>query len=540
MHLIGMKAYFWVFVVALVYLLQQGSQLALTPIGEGMDSYYHWAYIVYLSNEGKIPLPGQVSVTEAVPRLSQVFPAPDMTLGERYAQWARLTGAERAAIKAAALAPTGLDYYQAPNYESQHPPLYYFLLSKVYPLVRNIDLDRQIAWLSFLSILISALALPAIYLTFRIYFGPAASVLLLLALVWFPNLMPFLGRITNDTLSFPIAAWLIYFCLSPHRSPGKVFAAGGLLCLGFFTKSYFFTLAPLYMVTAAGFQWKKGRLLFSVRSLVTGAALALLGFGALMLFNQATTGHILLLTEVWDTDQVPLVEKLLAMLRIDPIWFYVRGLFRLMIWSGYWSFVSPGIAYYLPAVIGLGWLGLKPVVEKTMQNRFFAIQLLWPHYLAIAVFVLGMLWHAALFYIRSGLVNDQVRTGNEGWYLDVLIGCFFTILAVLARARLAQRHKIPLLCVSVIGMVILNLIARLTLYMFWTGQVHLMTFIRGVTWSDVFSAVLHPETWQNWLSLPGIIQPAWLAGGVPLLLALTLSWFVLTEQRRCSAPPLLS
>jgi asparagine N-glycosylation enzyme membrane subunit Stt3 len=103
------------------------------------------------------------------------------------------------------------------NYQAQHPPLYYRLVAPLYGWTSDLSLDWQNFILSLFSLLLAALAIPAIYLIFEQVFGTRGGVLAALLVIWLPNYMPFLGRITNDCLSFPLISWSIYLLVRRDR-----------------------------------------------------------------------------------------------------------------------------------------------------------------------------------------------------------------------------------------------------------------------------------------------------------------------------------
>jgi hypothetical protein len=70
----------------------------------------------------------------------------------------------------------------------------------------------------FLLILLASTAFPAFYLLLRRFVQPNPALLMTACIALFPNLLSYLGRITNDALAFPLFAWLAYFLVLSARN----------------------------------------------------------------------------------------------------------------------------------------------------------------------------------------------------------------------------------------------------------------------------------------------------------------------------------
>ena len=512
-----------------VFFLHHAAQIAVTPVGEGMDFFGHWGYVVFFAEEGRAPKPGELSLPQRLIEILNSGPSPDNTSGRRYSAWSQLDLARREQLKSILFAPITSPQYTMPNSQSQHPPLYYWLLSAVYPSVKHLGLDRQVYLSALASLFLASLALPAIYLTFRLYFDTHLSTLALLCVAWFPNLMPFLGRVTNDTLAFALIAWCMYFCVRSRCKTYEVMVAGGLLTLSAYTKSYALVLVPVYILSAGIELSEQGRVSVNRKNMAVALTCASVGLGSLFVFNYLTAGHLVLLREIRDTSHVPVLDKIQSVLGLNPVWF-LGGLVKGFWWSGYWSFVSPGIVYYLP-LLSLPYVVLRRPRGGYNGGQFLSIRALWPHYLAIALFVLGMAWHATLFKIRAEVLGEAVHSGNEGWYLNVILGSFFAIGIVLLSERLTYGKLRRLLAVTAFFCILWSLYARIVLAAFWSGQVEVEGPLRGANWGDLMSALSGYSAWHNWLSLPGVIQPIMFTSGLPLIAALLLSFYVIKSLR---------
>jgi hypothetical protein len=512
------------------------SQAASTPIGEGMDIDGHLAYVVFLLREGRPPVTGEPALPADVANLRRHGLASDYVSPGSYARWARLTPAEREKERKAWLTPDPAAPYVSDNYEAQHPPLYYLLAAAVDRPLRERPYDVQVFGMSVLAALLAAAAVPALYSLFRRYFQPGAALTLVTAVAWFPNLMPFLGRPTNDALAFPLACWLLWVIDRPEMRRRDIAAGAALLSAGLLTKTYFLTLVPAFLAVcllrgggASGAQ--AGRRRWSWRSLALGAGLLALGAAPLLAANYTTTGLMFPLYEARFTAAEPLWRKLSSPFTIDWVLFGVlmaRGFF----WSGYWSWVAPGPWFYVPLLAPLAlWLP-RPARSQGADSWWRATaRRTWVHLIAWAGFLAGMWWHAGLMALRARAHGGQFM-GAEGWYLNALVGSTAVVLAVAVRERYGPATAARVLRGSAVVLIGWNLIARATLIAFWGGGVRLWSGLRFAWLGDVVRALGDPAGWAAWHSWPGVVGPAWLTVAAPLGAALVLSGWVLAAARR--------
>ncbi len=500
-----------------VFLLVEVSAVSVTPAGEGMDVYGHLAYLDFFAARNRAPTPDELSVAAWIVALREDVPGPDFsTTGERYRRWAGLEPDQRRQIADRNQPAPGAVPYVASNYEAQQPPLYYAVLSPVYRLISPAyRIETQLFILSLVSACIATLALPGLYLTFRRHLNQSESLIALLGLAWFPNFLPFLGRITNDALAFPLIVWAVYFCLRSRerRAWSSIVAAGALITVAGFTKIYALAIWPLFVACAfwgaAGRRWREAGLALTVCGL---------GVGALVAYSLVTTGHIFALREMAATEALPLPLRILWLTKLNPVWFF-GGLVKGFWWSGYWSFVSPGLIYYAP----LGAIPLLLLLPKSRPAWAEVIRSLWPHGVVIASFVAAMAWHAANFALLASLNGQTVFSGNEGWYANVLVGCFAVVALVLLKARLGPPALGRCLAAITAFLVVWNIFARFAVGAFWMGIVDVEGRNRGIIWPQALPAILNPDVWRNWLSLAGVIEPVAFTALLPLLVAIGLT-----------------
>jgi len=521
--------------IVAVFLLGQWSQIAATPMGEGLDVYNHLAYIEFMAREGRWPLSGEPSIPADLERLDRACLAADKVCPGSYSRWAHLSDAERSAARRDLLMPDPAAPYVSDNYQSQHPPLYYALASVPYRAVRHLPLDQQITWLGALSVLLAATGLPALWMTFRRHLPSGNSALLLLALAWFPNLMPFLGRITNDSLAFSLVCWWICAVDRRRLRTIDVIAGGALLAAGFMTKTYMLALVPAYLlVCLLGGTRRAEKVAWPAFAL--GVLLVVAGTTPLVLFNWSTSGMPLPLDEVRRTVGFPLARKLAALATVDPFWF-LGGMARNFFWCGYYSFVSPHILYYLPlaAPLALLWPPRTDPSRPLPAGRWKTVaDRAWLHGALLLTFFLAMWWHAALFSLDASARGVKIYSGNEGWYMNVLLGSAALLLVVACRERFGGAPARRALRWAALLMIVWNLAARLVMIAFWGGGVRLVGRARLAVPGDVARALVDPGSWRNWSSWPGVIAPIWLSILPALSVAVAISAWLL---RRLAAGP---
>jgi hypothetical protein len=509
--------------ICLVYLFRLAAHAAVTPIGEALDVYGHLGYIVFLAERGRAPRPTEVSMPAWLEQVRQGVPGPDGSMdGQRYRAWAETGLAARAAKRAALNVVPTPAVYAGINNQSQHPPLYYGLMSWLYRLFPvTLALDARLYLLGLASIALSAIALPGLYRTLRLSSPPTVALLCLLAIVWFPNTPAFLGRITNDTLALPLVVWGLYFCLLLRRSarPVHLLLAGALLLAATFTKTYALTLLPVYALCALASP--RGR---DWRRLVLLASLLGVGLALIFAFNVARTGHLIPLSEIRLTSSASPAARVAALFQVDPVWF-VGGLVKGFWWLGDWSFVSPAIVFFLPLLIPAVLMFVRPPVAQGRDR--LALRSLWPHYAALAFFTAGLWQHAALFTLLARLEGQVSHSGNEGWYANVLIGSVAVILLVLLQRHVSGGRLRRVLAAVIAFFIVWGFVGQAALFMYWSGQVALTGRLRAVRWDQFLRALFDAQAWQNWVSLPGLIPPVMLTFALPMLLACAATGLVL-------------
>jgi hypothetical protein len=515
-------------VLCATFLLHQGAQVAMTPVAEGMDVFGHLSYLAFVQREGRAPRAGELSVPADIRAWREACLGPDYVCPGAYRRWRQMDDAARQTVREAALRPAREAPYVEPNYQVQHPPLYYRLLLPLHRLVSDQPFDEQVLWLSLASVAVAAVAIPAVYLTFASVLSASAAFLLTAIAVWFPNLMPFLGRVTNDTLAFPVAAWLIF--VIARRGPARrhVAMAALLLGLGLYVKTYFLALAPAVLAWAAFPPGGAGRRRFAIdwRSAACAGGVFAAVAGPLFAWNLATSGHLVPLQEARLTAGLGMGEKLAGLFHVEPYWF-LAGMARNFVWVGYWSFVSPSYLFYAPAVLPVAAL----LLARPWRRRRAPATPLWPQALLLAFFIAGMWWHAALFRLDALARGLDAYSGNEGYYANVILPAVVLLLAVPMHAAWGTRRFVGVAALALAGMVAWNLAARLAMIVFWGGGVELVGRERLMVRSQFLAELRDLSSWAAWRSQPGVVEHLWLPAAclaAAILLTTIHAWRVST------------
>ena len=516
---------------SIIYVLQMASQIASTPFGEGMDSYGHWSFLEFYHQFDRRPLPDEESKPSYLVNLQGFLPGPDHSDGSRYQAWTEQDPIVRKEKLKEILSEREDPEFIAPNYQTQHPFLYYWLTSRVLKLIRGLDFDLNNYLLSLFSVFLTALGFPIIYLIFRQRFSRYEALMLLLIMAWYPNLMVFFGRVCNDSLAFLLMTPAVLACTARTPRTAATLLCGICLGLAFYIKTYALAIAPACIACISlTFSNEPGkRIKLHLRYGIILAACLIPALMWLFYQNLQQTGHLILMLSVSAVETFTLKEKIIALLTVPQIWFW-GGLFKGFFWSGYWSFVSPGWTYYLP-------LFIVPITLFTACKKFPATfklivteSPLWKHLLIIGMFLLAMWYHAAMSYLRYQLPGETVRNGNEGWYFNVLLPSVMLLLFSMIKISMSASAFKRLLHYGVVATILWNIIARFSLISFWGGATGLHGRLRGIHWMDSISGWIQGDVLSNWLSQPGVLSPVIWSVLCPLILAAVCTGFILHRE----------
>ena len=255
-----------IFLLLTGHLFLGWSHIAFLPLWEGYDETAHYAYIQQLADRHEIPRQGRARLSADTSTYARVAPLPDLQTkaapnpaGFTYRSFFQSTADQkeraRRLIHDPPDQPRVFREGGGPNWQAQHPPLYYLLMT---PLL---DQTRQISWIEQVMILRMGsylLAWAALVIGIMSLAPSAAqpggqtlsSYQMMLGMaVWpllFPSWFPTMARIGNDSLCALIMALVWALALrawARGASCRNSFALGLVLGLGCLTKAYFVPVA---------------------------------------------------------------------------------------------------------------------------------------------------------------------------------------------------------------------------------------------------------------------------------------------------------
>lgn len=439
---------FWL--LALAILCLGLSHIALLPPWEGFDEHAHYGYVQYLADEKKLPVMGAFPFSTDLADYQRVGPMPySLALTDSgrksYRDLAISSENDKALVRRLITGRPGTPRQYEPtpgknNWQAQHPPLYYIILTPFY------DLSRNWAWRDHLFLLRSislVLAMAAIFVgvaaigvlkTANMVTEGQSTVMTSAILLWplfIPMWVPEMARLGNDSLCalWVALSWFFLCKIAVGQRGVSSFVGLGIgLGLGALTKAFFlpiglgagiFILAciirtrrsgqPITPVLLGGAVtlflvlviagWWYGRMFWSANDVVGGT------------FAQAQEqgvhfSHFIENFDLW-------------------LWLYgTGGIATTFAWSGTWSFTRPPgpthwILVLLPAMMSL--LYARAVLLGRMQ--FFA----WIPVLIVLPFIAGLLYHGLTWIALHG---GQPYT--NGWYLHIFYVPTATMFGLIA------------------------------------------------------------------------------------------------------------
>ena len=238
------------------------SHIAFLPLWEGYDETAHYAYIQQLADRRELPRQGKARLSRdiaqyarAAPMADLKIPAPDAPIGFTYQSFFHASVERRGRAQRLIHDPPDQPrlFHEGAglNWQAQHPPLYYLLMTPLLAQTRHSSWIDQVFVLRLVSYLIawSALVIGVMSL------APSAAqhrhralssdqMMLGVALwpVLFPSWFPTMARIGNDSLCALIMAlvWaLVLRAAAQGTSPRNSLALGLALGCGCLTKAFF-------------------------------------------------------------------------------------------------------------------------------------------------------------------------------------------------------------------------------------------------------------------------------------------------------------
>jgi hypothetical protein len=422
---LGMYSRHWLIGLVWLFSIAQGFLFIIsTPQWEGFDEAFHYAYIQEFAETGKLPIYGKTLLSKEVTASFSLVPLStpvNSNMGNRYTSlgdyWRlpesvrkeRETSLKNIPHEFRVISDESGD--ARPNYEAQHPPLYYLLCLPIYRLFSGSDLPTMVFALRIFSLLIGSL-------TIWIAFGLADGIVIPITISLLPMFISTVARISNDSLGVTLYSLLVWLTLKYWRSGGTyrlALYAGIAAGLGLLTKAYFLTAVPVLViiVLVIGFRKKTAGLAIKHLAVLFSTIIVIACWWYLR--NYRLYGTI---SGLFVLDSSTSLMDYFRYCFVVPWRSGINTIFRELIWTGNSSFTSLSktiyyIAYLLAAVSLIGLIKIYSKVH--VQNESTEKETLNVMMAFIFFFGTGLLYQM----LESFISMQQIVTG--GWYLYATI-----------------------------------------------------------------------------------------------------------------------
>ena len=437
-------------VIWLCFLVRGVFYATALPLWEGYDEYSHFAYVQHLTLHGTIPIPGVSRISREVSAALESTPLPwtlkDLVPGAiRYDDFWKLPPDLREAriaplAQGGDLASRAEDPRGETLYESQQPPLYYWLMALVLRMAEHWSLPARVLLLRSVSVLLASLALPLGFaLARRVLASAPLAICAVAAVTCMPEGMIDFARVGNESLALLLYTLLTYAgvrVLDEGPNWRNSMLIGVALGCGLLTKVYFLTAIP---AVCAGFALAPGRAGGAWRrtAALLGASLtvAMLMSFWWYRFIYLTTGDFTGQIQSVAVGAFPWQERLRVAWRLNWLAALDTAMFS-HIWFGGWSFLQVrSWIYHLFYAVGLAStlglmvlsLGSRFVVTEVSRRSLVLLGLLE------ACFCASLAYQVTLAQMVYG------KPMTNGWYLYCLV--FAEIVLVFAGLMALSPHR---------------------------------------------------------------------------------------------------
>lgn len=414
--------------------------ICFLPPWEGYDEIAHYSYAQQLADSGGQPTLENGRLSTDVETYRRLGPTPYSTMlpfdqngGITYRAWFAL---DEAREPLAHQRPSGERHFVAgetPNWQAQHPALYYRLLAPL--LGATADLSwavqlfalRLLSWtLSFAGLLIS------VYSTARALHGANEGLrgaYARISLAWpllFPGFFPEFARVGNDSLVLLLVSlvWaLLILRLCRPRGLHWYLSLGLLLGIGGLTKV---TFLPICAAVIGWLLWIGLQTTDRREQIRTWAGTLLLAAiyvaltGKEYLVNLTQRGSISGLVELSGAENTGVLASISALQHPIEVIKGILGMAMTFVWGGSASSAYPPVAFVLPVALMTGALALCSVTLLKGNTRNLA---------ALAMLVVASVTAGLVYYLLVRVAATGVGAGAPGWYLHTLIAPLSLLLA---------------------------------------------------------------------------------------------------------------
>ena len=234
------------------------------PLWEGFDEWAHFAVVRATAQGAWLPRNGTrigrdvegALRTAPLPWTLRRLPPPSLTHDDFW----QLPQGDRAARLAAfdSISPQwAAANGELPAYETQQPPLYYWLMAPALALMRGRHLADQVIVLRWLSLLLASATIPFLYASaLRVFESQSLALACAAAVSLMPGFAIDVARVGNDGIAAALYAALVWLGLRWIDTGRGAWWMGAVLGLGLLAKAYFLTAIPALAVL---FVLRRGR-----------------------------------------------------------------------------------------------------------------------------------------------------------------------------------------------------------------------------------------------------------------------------------------
>lgn len=459
---------------------------ALLPPWEGYDEPFHFSALQHVSSGQGMPH-ADARISLEVEKSLHLLPLPWMlTLHDipgpltSHDEFWRLPPAERdSRIAATGALPPEEGSRPARevivNYESQQPPLYYWLFGVAMRRMSGSRLLSRIYILRLCNVLLASGVIPLVYWIARRALGTKTQALGTTAIVLLlPELMINLARVSNEAVALVCYTVMLAAAIASVQKPRSWWAwilLGLALGAGLLSKAYVLSAVPAVILVGILVISRSERtgeqhvswnsiVLWLTSTLVVTFAIA----GAWYVRVQRATGSWTGVKDDVAARDLSLLQKFAQLSHVN----WKSGVLSILIshvWFGAWSFLREPDAIYVLAfvVIGMAVAGVfvRLARKGTRASETGTILALAAFYLC---FWAGLLYDVLVIYLTKGV------SASAGWYLYAAVAAEVILLVWGLQAFFSTRVVFPGLALG---------IAALDLY-----GMHglLMPYYTGLTW----------------------------------------------------------
>jgi hypothetical protein len=495
--------------VAAAYLLGVAFIAALPP-WEGFDEVAHYSYAQQLADGFGRPTLQEGRISTTVESFAQRAPTPyltvppfDRSFGDlTYRRWFESGNANGVPAHAAPSAPRVFAPGSTPNWQAQHPPLFYLIMAPLVAGTSGLSIALQLfilrttCWsLAFLGYVI---AIKASHRAVPLHEPALRKHALAAGVLWpflHPGFFPEFARFGNDSLVVLLTSCLWWLATSPpaERVALRWYVATGIvLGLGAATKV---TFLPLAAVT---FLWLAWQVVASVPG----------GTRSLRIAGIATTATLFLLLAAWvyvshALDRLSItglahlshpgltLDRVLRPLWSEPIE-VLRGLAGMAMtfaWGSTASSAYPPAVFVLPLLAPC--LMLLPCAFIAWRGRSIPAGNV-PISIMLTLGVFGGLF----YFLLARIALTHFGSGAPGWYLHVLVGPL-TYLCCIGWAWLEKR-------LSWIAIAVRFQAAYAGLFMLVVAWMQ-VTLFTGITFKTATSKTYNADDWRRVLDVKDLL-----------------------------------